>query len=237
MKSRLGLAVILLFLCTNMYAQLGFKIGPQVSFITSRSYVIDSLPNNYNFRFKSGVKLGLTAQYGFTQKFVLASGISFTNKGYRVFNDTNNTGNLIKNNLSHIEVPINMIFKLRVGSSAKMRFLIGGALNYQLNNKEVIELNNGSDNFIIRETSENKIYPMGSVGIEIASESKSGNIFVFGAYYNQSFSNQAKLNIFNANTSSNEKVFSLGYRGSYIGLGLTYLFDLKNFKKEEVFFY
>ena len=235
MISRSILALFLFALSATCLGQEGFKFGPQVAFISSRTHVLDKLPDNFNFRFKSGFKFGFTAQYGFTPKFVLGSGLSFVNKGYRVFNDTNSKGNLLKSNLSHIELPLNMVFKFRMGASSRMRFLLGGTLNYQIKTNEKILANNG-ETFVIREKNEQQLYPMMNTGVEIASENKAGNVFVFGIYYSQAFSNQSILHVSGSKTASTD-IFSLGYRGSYIGIGLSYLFDLKNFKKEEVFFY
>lgn len=84
MISRSILAVFLLSLSATCFAQEGFKFGPSVAFISSRTHVLDKLPDNYNFRFKSGFKFGFTAQYGFTPKFVLGTGLSFVNKGYQI---------------------------------------------------------------------------------------------------------------------------------------------------------
>ncbi len=235
MNSRSILAVFLLSLSASCFAQEGFKFGPSVAFISSRTHVLDKLPDNYNFRFKSGFKFGFSAQYGFTPKFVLGTGLSYVNKGYRVFNDTNSKGNVIKSNLSHLELPVNMIFKFRMGASSRMRFLLGGTLNYQIKTSEKILANNGGT-FVIKEKNQQQIYPMLNTGVEIASENKAGNVFVFGIYYSQAFSDQSTLHISGSKTASSD-IFALGYRGSYIGIGLSYLFDLKNFKKEEVFFY
>jgi len=235
MISKPILALFLMILSTVCLAQEGFKFGPQVAFITSRTHVLDKLPDNYNFRFKSGFKLGFSAQYGFTPRFVLGTGLSYVNKGYRVFNDTNSKGNVLKSNSSHIELPVNMIFKFKMGASSRMRFLWGGTLNYQLQTDQKILANEGNT-FAIKESTQQQLYPMFNTGVEIASENKAGNVFVFGVYYSQALSNQSILHI-SGSKASNTDVFSLGYRGSYIGIGLSYLFDLKNFKKEEVFFY
>ena len=75
-----------------------------------------------------------------------------------------------------------------------------------------------------------------NTGVEIANENASGNVFVFGIYYHQGFANQSLLGI-KTNSNQVQSHFNLGYRGTYIGVGLSYLFNLKNFKKEEVFFY
>lgn len=228
-------ALFMCFFILTANAQEGFRIGPHVSFLSSRSYVTDSLPDNYNFRYKSGFRAGLTAQYGFTPRFMLGSGLYFTNKGYRVINDTNSGSNLLKHNHSHIELPVNMILKLSLGSSSRMRFLLGATLNYQISSKEK-ELRNDNGTFMIREEFRQTIYPMMNLGVEIGSENKSGNMFIFGIYYSQSFTEQTRLNIYNS-VNAPKPYFPLGYRGTHIGIGLTYLFNLKNFKREEVFFY
>lgn len=226
---------ICLLIGANLMAQKGLKMGPQLTFLSSRPYVIDSLPSNFNFRFKSGFRAGMTMQYGFSDRFVLSSGLFYTNKGYRLYNDTNSSGNVIKHNSGLIELPVNLHFKLRFGSSSKMRFVIGGSVNYIIQNTEH-EIRNAGNNFIVKETHDQAIYPMLNSGVEIASENASGNVFVFGVYYNQSFVNQTLLGV-RTNSSQTQDYFKLGYRGTYIGIGLSYLFNLKNFKKEEVFFY
>lgn len=220
----------------QLNAQKGLRFGPAANFASSRAYVTDSLPNNFNFRFKSGFNGGLSVQYGFSDRFVLGSGILYANKGYRVFNDSNKNGNLIKHNFSNIEIPVNAIFKLRLGSTSKMRFLIGGTFNYGLDKSgKVLKNNNGT--FVISEKIISKSYPMLNLGVEIASQNKSGNVLVFGVYYKQSFSNHVDLSIYNTSDLTKQRNFSLGYKGSYVSLGFSYLFDAKNLKKSEEFFY
>lgn len=232
---RFVLCLLLFVFALPAKAQQGFKLGPHAAFITSRTHVLDSLPDNFNFRFKSGLRFGIAAQYGFTPRFVLGSGFNFVNKGYRVYNDTNNNGNLLKHNSSHLELPVNMIFKLNLGVSSRMRFLLGATLNYQISETQNIQTND-KGTFEIREETKHAVYPLMNLGMEIASESKAGNVMVFGVYYSQSFTEQSRLNVYTS-SGSDKPYFPLGYRGSYIGFGLSYLFELKNFKREEVFFY
>ena len=234
-RQSLKLLGICLLLSTNLMAQKGLKLGPQLNFLSSRPYVIDSLPNNFNFRFKSGFRAGLTMQYGFSEGLVLASGLFYTNKGYRLYNDTNTRGNVIKHNSGLFELPVNLHLKLRVGASSKMRFVVGGSINYNLQST-THEIRNAGNNFIVNETHDRAVYPMLNSGVEIANENASGNVFVFGVYYHQSFTNQTLIGV-RTNSSQTQDHFKLGYRGTYIGVGLSYLFNLKNFKKEEVFFY
>lgn len=234
-KTRIIL-IALLAISNLVTAQDGLRIGPNAMFLSSRPYVIESLPDEFNFRFKSGYSGGLSIQYGFTQKFILGSGVNFTSKGYRVFNDTNSGGSLIKHNFNNIEVPINAIFKLRLGSTSKMRGIIGGTFNYMISKEDKVMKNN-TGTFVISEKSVTNMYPMLNLGVEIASENKGGNIFVFGVYYKQAFSDQHNLSIYNTSDLSQNKLFNLAYRGTYIGVGLSYLFDIKNFKRSEEFFY
>jgi hypothetical protein len=230
------LVLTILAAATQLHAQKGLRFGPSASFLSSRTYVTDSLPDNFNFRFKSGFSGGLSVQYGFTDRFVLGTGATFTNKGYRVFNDSNNNGNLIKHNFNNIEIPVNAIFKLRIGAASKMRALIGGTFNVMLDQTNTV-LKNNNGTFVISETTINKTYPMLNLGIEIASENKGGGVLIFGVYYKQAFANQTELSVYNSSDLSKPRNFSLGYRGSYIGIGFSYLFDVKNLKKSEEFFY
>ncbi len=229
-------AIVMIAAAMQLNAQKGLRFGPAANFASSRTYVTDSLPDNFNFRFKSGFNGGISVQYGFTDRFVLGTGLVYASKGYRVFNDSNKNGNLIKHNFSSIEIPVNAIFKLRLGGSSKMRFLIGGTFNYGLDKSgKVLKNNNGT--FVISEKLIHKSYPMLNLGLEIASENKGGNVLVFGVYYKQSFANQAELSVYNSSDLTKQRNFSLGYRGSYISLGFSYLFDAKNLKKSEEFFY
>lgn len=235
LKTRL-IVLTLIASVSQLYAQKGLKFGPAASFLSSRTYVTDSLPNNFNFRFKSGFSGGLSIQYGFTDRFVLGTGALFTSKGYRVFNDSNKNGNLIKHNFNNIEIPVNAIFKLRVGATSKMRALIGGTYNLSLDQSGKV-LKNSNGTFVISEKSVNRSYPMLNLGLEIASENKGGNVLVFGVYYKQAFANKTELSVYNSSDLTKQRNFSLGYRGSYIGIGFSYLFDTKNLKKSEEFFY
>ncbi len=237
MISRRFLCLLLLIVSMlKVQAQEGFRIGPTAAFLSSRSSVIGSLPNYFSFRYKSGFSGGISAQYGFTQSFTLASGVSFVSKGYRIFNDTNNNGNLLRHNLSHIEVPLHMIFRIRMNTSSNMRGVVGMSFNSILSKDKHQEVNKGN-NFVVREEMKNQYYPTLNLGAEIANEDKSGNIFCFGLYYKQSFSRNTLLNVYNTTNPTAEPNVVLGYRGSYISVGITYLFNPKNFKREAEVFY
>lgn len=230
------LVLFILSTAVGLKAQKGFRIGPSAHVLSSKPFVVDSLPDNFNFRLKSGFNIGLDFQYGFDDRFTLGWGLGYTNKGYRLFNDSNSSGDLLKHNFSSIELPISAIYKMRLGVTSRMRAVAGLTLNYQVGSTEKV-LMNKNESFVIREKSLNALYPLGHLGLEIASEGKSGNVFVFGVYYKQSLVNQTELSVFNTSDVTKNRVFSLGYRGSYIGLGFSYLFDIKNFKRSEEYFY
>ncbi len=232
---RLFLFLLLVFCIVKSQAQEGFRIGPTAMFLSSRSSVINTLPDRYYFRYKSGYSFGLSLQYGFTSGFVLATGVSFTSKGYRVFNDSNKNGTILKHNINNIEVPLNMIFRIRMNTNSNLRGILGVSLNSVLS-KDRYEEMNGNKTFIIREEMKSKYYPMLNLGIEVANENKVGNIFCIGVHYKQAFSQNTMLNVYNNETNA-APLFLLGFRGSYLGIGITYLFNTENFKKEEQFFY
>jgi hypothetical protein len=97
-------------------------------------------------------------------------------------------------------------------------------------------LENGDKSFVIKQRVTHTSYPMLNLGVEISKENKVNNLFVFGVYFKQSFQSYTILDIYNK-PNSNEPRFNLGYKGTYIGVGVSYLFNLKNFKKSEEFFY
>ncbi len=113
--------------------------------------------------------------------------------------------------------------------------MIGVSMNSILS-KDRHEEANENKTFIVREEIKQKLYPMLNVGIEIANENKTGNIFCFGVRYQQGFNNNTLLHVYNNENSSSPR-FDLGFKGSYIGVSVTYLFNPANFKKDEQFFY
>ncbi len=236
MIKKVLLFVLCLYVQQSVFAQKGFRIGPSIGLASSRSHVLDTLPDNFNFRFKSGFNVALSFQYGFTDRFTFGTGIGYTNKGYRIFNDSNSRGDLLKHNFGNLELPFNAIYRMRIGATSKMRALAGVTLNYQIGTTEKVLRNNNST-FVIAEKSINNLYPMLNLGVEIGSEGKSGNMFLFGVYYKQSFTQMSELSVFNQPDINQQRLFALGYRGSYISIGFSYLFDMKNFKRDEEFFY
>lgn len=232
-------SIVLSVLMLSVFAlksQEGWRIGPTASFLSSRCYVVDSIKSQFNLRFKSGFSAGFAVQYGFNKKMTIASGINFVNKGYRFFNDSNKNGDLLKHNFNNIEIPINFISKLGFRSNSKIRALIGVSVNYAMNKSENV-LSNKNSTFTIREVSQAKIYPMLNLGLEIANVNVAGNAFIFSAIYRQSFSNSVDLEIRNTGNLNSPKLFSMGYRGSYLGISVSYLFNTKNFKRDDVFYY
>lgn len=216
------------------FAQEGFRIGPSMQYATSKPSVIDSLPTNFNFRFRSGLSAGLHIHYGFSPKFSISVGGRFVSKGYRVFNDTNSNGNVVKHNQNHIEVPILISYKHRLNSVSFIRENVGLTFSQLIDSKsETTSNKNGS--FKITETNEKKLNPLLTIGLEVGNESKRGNVFLFGVYYKHSFSELTKLNVYNSK-SSNTPYFNLNFKGSYLSLGVTYLFKL-NLKPKDEFFY
>ncbi len=232
---RLFLLSIVVFGAGRMPAQTGFRFGPTGMFLSSRSSVITTLPDRFYFRYKSGFGGGLAVQYGFTPGFTLGSGISYTYKGYRVFNDSNSQGTLLRHNMSNLELPVNMIFRIRMNTSSNLRGILGATLNYNMS-KNGHEETNSNGSFIIREEIVNQVYPMANLGVEIANENKSGNVFCFGIHYKQAFTQNTHLKVYDSKTDT-DPLFLLGYRGSYIGVSFTYLFNPKNFKRDEEIFY
>lgn len=232
MKHSFLLALILLPFIT--FAQEGFRIGPSLHYATSKPSVIDSLPTNFNFRFRSGFSGGVHIHYGFSPKFSISVGGRFVSKGYRVFNDTNNNGNVVKHNQNHIEIPVLISYKHRLNSVSFIRENIGMTFSQLMDSKSV-STSNDNGSFKITETNTKKLNPLLTIGLEVGNASKRGNVFLFGVYYKHSFSELTKLNVYNSKTSSTP-YFNLNFKGSYLSLGATYLFKL-NFKPKDEFFY
>jgi hypothetical protein len=235
MKLSIRLLLLLTLFSVSSYAQTGFRFGPSIGYIASKPKVIDIIFNNYFIRFKSGFNVGVMAYYGFSDKFGMSVTANYTSKGYRLFNDSINNSVELKHNQSLIEIPINFILKQRLNSVSNIRENIGFTLSNLISTTEKeIKSDNGS--FRIKETTKSTFYPMLNIGLEVSHEAKNNNVFVFGAFLKQGFSNNSNLAIF-SNKTSNTPLFNLGFKGSYIGISLSYLFNLSNLKKQEEFFY
>ena len=224
-----------IFYVLNLQAQKGFRIGPTAGFLSSRLVVNDSIANNFNFRFKSGFNAGVNMYYGFTPNFGLNLNVLATSKGYRLFNDSNKNGNILKHNQTHIEIPFHFVFKQRLNSLTFFRLNFGGSISHMLSSDKK-DLSNKNGSFRISETTKSTTSPLLSVGLEVGSQAKSGNVFLFGVFYRQAFTKNTLVNVYNNKTSTTPR-FDLSYRGSYIGISLTYLFNLGNLKKQDDFFY
>lgn len=232
MFSRYTCGIILLLFTTVASAQQGFRIGPTGSVLLSRSSITDTLFNNYNFRYKTGFNAGIRAQYGFTEGFGLSASVLLVSKGYRVFNDSNKHGNRIRHNFYNFEVPVNIFFNFKTGAT-RLRGVAGLAINSVLSKSGALQENSNST-FAIKEEVKTAFYPMINLGVEIYKVGNSGDAFIFSANYKQAFQQGTLLHVYNS--TSNPELFALGFRGSYLSVGVSYLFNLKNLKRGEQFF-
>lgn len=235
MKLSLKLSVLFIFSFLNSNAQEGFRIGPTGAFFFSKPTVLDTLPDEFNFRYKGGFGGGISMYYGFTKNFGVSLNGTYVSKGYRVFNDTNFYGTELKRNQSLIEVPLYVVFKQRFNSTSFVRETVGASVSFLLS-KQTKEISNDNGSYRIYEETKNTIYPMLDFGVEVGNENKVGHVFIFGFHYKHSFTNYTNLGIYN-NKTSTTPYFNLGFKGSYLGVSLTYQFNLKSFKREEEFFY
>ncbi len=228
-------ALLLVCFAISGNAQKGFLFGPTANYTTSKVNVIDTLSNNFNFRFRSGFNIGARFHYGFTPNIGINTALLITNKGYRLFNDTNTNGNLLKHNQTFFELPINIVFRQGLNTYSHIRENIGFSFNNSLS-KDKQNVSNKNGSFRIEEVTQHKSYFTLNVGLEICKENKIGNAFLFSVFYKHSFANTIHLNVYN-NPSSSTPWFKLGYTGSYLSVGISYLFNTKNFKKKDEFFY
>ncbi|MDI1235807.1 MAG: hypothetical protein PSX81_16135 [bacterium] len=235
MKLTIRLSVLFLFIHFSLPAQTGFRFGPSVAYIASKPKVVDSIPNNYFIRFKSGFNLGVMAYYGFSDKIGVTVNALYTSKGYRLFNDSLNKSVELKQNQSLIEFPINFVLKQRLNSVSNIRENIGFTLS-NLMSATQREIRSENGNFRIKEETKSTFYTMLNIGLEVSHEAKNNNVFVFGAFIRQGLGNNTNLGIY-SNSKNTKPLFNLGYKGSYIGISVSYLFNLTNLKKQEEFFY
>ncbi len=217
------------------YGQDGFKIGPSAYLVRGGAIPVDDLPFNYNTRYRAGFGAGLTMRYGFTPFFSMSAGAFFVSKGYKIFNDTNRNGSVLKRNLSNFEIPLNFHFLIKRMSKTEARLVLGGTIcnNITASSKT---LSNKNGTFIVKENFKHKIYPMLNAGVEFTRTDKVKNTMVFSFMYRYSLATANELSVF-SNPNNNTRDFMSAQRGTYLGIGFTYLFDSRNFRKKEEFFY
>lgn len=124
---KVGLLAVALLVGANMNAQdspiqLGVKAGINLSNMSG---------DLENTKAKIGFNVGVTADYNLTPNVALLTGVEFTTKGLKGKGIA--SGNSI--NLSYLQLPIHIGYKLDVAEGSKIIFHAGPYLAYGINGK------------------------------------------------------------------------------------------------------
>ncbi|MBC7425008.1 MAG: outer membrane beta-barrel protein [Bacteroidia bacterium] len=233
MKKRFAILIFLLMSAGYSFSQKGVKIGVTLMPLFSKASTLDTIPRTFSYRMKFGFGGGVNVLLGFAEKQGITTGFYFIQKGFRVYNDSQKQ---IKNTFSNLEIPLGYTIRQTLSSSSFVRETFGAAVNFSLNKKTNEEFSNEKRSFRIIQEEKIKVYPMLYLGFEFGTQMHNGNMLFIGINYKQPFQSTSLLHVYN--TSQNKpRLFDLGYRGSYIGIQVSYLFNLSNLKKPEEFFY
>lgn len=195
MKKHLLFAVILLISSQISIAQLRIALvgGGHTSTIKETNNLPDWSESNYSGR--TGVHFGFMAdlQLGFKSKFYLQPAVVFYNKGRKFFSnyDTavyNYFSIDQKQFINYIDIPINLVYKIPMGSKTKFFFGGGPYVSFFYNGLERTETYLKTGKF---ENVENKDLPVGNaagkykgfdLGVNGTAGIEFGGLFIAGNY-------------------------------------------------------
>lgn len=228
--------VAILILCSAVHSKaqsrlmLGINAGPNVSRVFA-----DTLANNFSRRNRAGFVGGVQASYFIKPAVSIDLGLNFVNKGYKVFNDTLNNGPSVVNKTNNLAIPLGVTFRQRFNSSNEFHLKAGFTGNLSMR-KDSITIVNSETNprFRITDIRANNIYPMFYLGFGMGGKTERGDRFEITVIYNQSFATDANLRV--EYGQNYFRSFPLLYRGGFLQFGISYNFNLENFKKSEEYF-
>jgi hypothetical protein len=214
--------------------RLGFNMVPQFS----RANFLDSAPDHFRRAYQPGINLGIGAQYGFNQGISFFTGFLFSFKGYTLYNDTNSIKPDIRASIFSFEIPAGFYLRQQLSKNWYAREHIGLAINVNQED-EIMRFRFPADNpYGIQSTLKRKINTLLAIGVELQHELLSGHFFSAGLMYRHGFGIPYSLDVWNSPSFDDPPYFEMAYTGGYIGLNMSFLFDLSALKKQkgELFF-
>lgn len=126
---KLLIMVIVLSMTTKSFSQVifGVKGGLNLANIFEKD---NDGTYSKDYKSKTGFHLGATAEFAISEKFAIEPGLLFSSKGFKVEGD----GITYTANLNYLEIPINAIYKIDLGS-AKVLINAGPYLGFAMSGK------------------------------------------------------------------------------------------------------
>lgn len=126
---KLLIMVIVLSMTTKSFSQVifGVKGGLNLANMVEKD---NDETYSKNYKMKAGFHLGVTAEFSISEKFAIEPGLLYSSKGFKVEED----GITFTANLNYLEIPINAIYKIDLGST-KVLISAGPYLGFALSGK------------------------------------------------------------------------------------------------------
>lgn len=221
---------------TSASAQNRFMLGINGGANISRLNGNDTFANNFSRRNRLGGAAGINMSYDLSSSSSITLAVNYINKGYKINNDTLPTNTSLVRSMNTINIPLGISFRQQFNSSNYIMEKFGVIGNFTFRNDSTITTNRGTTPYFRAvEVSQNNFYPMFYLGFGIGGTAESGDRYEINITYSQSFSNDALIRV--EYGSDYKKNFVQNYRGGFLQIGLTYYFNLSNFKKSEDYFY
>jgi hypothetical protein len=159
-------------------------------------------------------------------------------KGFKLENDTNTFKKDIVGNVLAIEVPMGFYLRQPMSKRTFMREQVGITLNYNMNNERGFFRFPEQNPFAIETVVNKRMNFLINIGVEIQHELDAGHFFSAGIVYRHGFGVPMSLNVLNDVDNASPKYLEMAYTGGYLGINLSFLFNLSNIKpqKGELFF-
>jgi hypothetical protein len=229
------LGTLLFFITYSITAQtrlnLGFTAGPTIAWASSET----KLQNNFFKASKAGYNGGLSLSLQAGEHFFSKISTIYSTQIF-VLRQTSNLNYKIDTRFRfhELEIPIIVGFTGYLGS-LKHREFIGAALSLNLNTSQKIIVGDSllGNDININTTSLNKVFPLLMAGFEIGSQFKNDAALFFGITLRYGV-NAAYSGILN---STRYGIQNTAYKGTYVGLEVTYFLPRFSywFKREFVY--
>lgn len=210
MKKFLKIFVVLFFLTSSLYAQIGIKAGINLA-NQIKSLSSQDIADGFNRENLTGYQVGLVYQLNPRKSGIGAEiGILASQKGFSFSDSTSVANNVLRgyHEINYIELPLNLRYRIKLGFLGVYGYggLYGG---YALNGKHVIETENTASDIGFKEMMDRADY-----GYNVGLGLEFFNKIQFGVNWSQGIKNTNTEND-TAEDFTRNRVFSIG---------LTYLF-------------